>query len=160
MVKNCKYIFLLFLVLFFSCSRKKDKVLKLYCGAGLRVAMDKLIFDFNKKTGVEIEADYAASGVIIVRAEENKDGDLFMPGSVSYVDDLQRLTNMVESKLIISYFVPVILVQKGNPKGIKGIEDFSQDNLELALGNPKTCQIGKLTLKLLKKNKVNLIVSK
>ncbi len=156
MLKNCKvFAVLATVIMLMSCSERKNEVLKLYCGAGLRIAVDELIGDFKKSTGIEIEPDYGGSGVIIVRAEENKDGDLFMPGSVSYVDDLHRLTQMVDKKFMTSYFVPVIVVQKGNPKNIKGLKDFARKDLSIALGNPKACQIGKLTSKMFKKNKID-----
>ncbi len=156
MLKNYKFFAIIAsVILLISCSANKDNVLKLYCGAGLRVAVDELINDFKKDTGIEIEPDYGGSGVIIVRAEENKDGDLFMPGSVSYVNELHRLTQMVEQKFMTSYFVPVIVVQKGNPKNIKGLKDFERKDILVALGNPKACQIGKLTSKMFKKNKID-----
>ncbi len=156
MVRNYKFFALIasFIVLV-SCSKRDNKTLKLYCGAGLRVAVDELIAEFTKDTGVSIEPDYGGSGVIIVRAEENKDGDLFMPGSVSYVNDLQDAAGIVDEKFMTSYFVPVIVVQKGNPKNIKTIKDFERKDIAVALGNPKACQIGKLTSKMFKKNNIN-----
>jgi molybdate transport system substrate-binding protein len=52
--------------------------------------------------------------------------------------------------------VPVILVKKGNPKGVKSLQDFTQPGLRLGLGDDKACAIGKSTQALLKKNNIDL----
>ncbi len=124
-----------------SCGDRNEKSLKFYCGAGLRIAVDKLIKEFKDDTGIIVEPDYAGSGIIIARAAENKDGDLFMPGSVSYVNKLQEKHKLVEEHFMTSYFVPVIIVQKGNPKNIKSLKDLNNKDVVVALGNAKACQI-------------------
>ena len=137
-----------------SCSKKSD--VKLYAGAGMRKGIDALVEAFEKETGLEVEVDYGGSNVVMARAkldaEAGRDADLFMPGDVWYVDQLHADTGLIESKTFVVWFVPVILVQKGNPKDIHTLADLFRDDVHVALGSSKSCQIGRLTTKLFEKN--------
>lgn len=123
--------------------------IKIYAGAGLRPALAELTEQFREQTGLTCEVDYGGSGLILSRAKADDQADLFIPGDVWYVDRLDELTSNVQQKTTISYFVPTIIVQKGNPKQIKGIADFEREDIKVALGNPKACQIGRLCVKIL-----------
>lgn len=132
-----------------GCGKAKRTTLRVYAGAGLRRAMDVMAEKFEKESGVRCEIDYGGSGMIISRAKEDRDADLFIPGDVWYVDRLNELTGNIKSKTTISYFVPTIIVQKGNPKNIKSVKNFLRKDVQVALGNPKACQVGRLTVKIL-----------
>ena len=129
-----------------------EKPIVLYAGAGLRRAVDKLIAAFKQKTGMTVDADYAGSGIILARAVNSTNIDLFMPGDIWYVEQLQEKTGKVKSKHHVSYFVPVIVVAKGNPKEVKGLNDLTRKDLRIALGEADSCQVGRLTTQILKKN--------
>jgi molybdate transport system substrate-binding protein len=122
--------------------------LKVFAGAGLRRAMDELGAAFEEKTGVVVDFDYGGSGMIISRAKEDNDADLFMPGDVWYVDRLHELTGKVQERVTVSYFVPTIIVQAGNPKNVKTLQDFKREDLVAALGNAEACQVGRLCVKI------------
>ena len=129
-------------------------ILRLYAGAGMRPAIDELTTAFEKETGVRVEADYAGSGMLITRAREDRDADLFMPGDVWYVDQLHEKSGLIEAKTAISYFIPVIIVPKGNPRKIAAINDLLREDLTVALGKAEACQVGRVSDQVLKKNGV------
>jgi molybdate transport system substrate-binding protein len=129
--------------------------LLLYAGAGLRPAVEQLITAFKSKTGLQIEADYGGSGEVLSRVREDKKADLFMPGDGWYVDRLQELSGCVTQRKTIAYFVPVIIVEKGNPKNVHGLSDFARPDLRVGVGDSKSCQVGRVTLDMLKKAGVN-----
>ncbi len=62
---------------------------------------------------------------------------------------------MILSHRPVSYWVPTILVQKDNPKGIKTLEDLLKPGLKVGLGDPNVCAIGKTTRKILAKNGIS-----
>jgi molybdate transport system substrate-binding protein len=47
-----------------------------------------------------------------------------------------------ETVAIISYLVPAILVQKGNPENIKQLSDLARDGIEIGIGNPEAVCVG------------------
>jgi len=135
---------------------EKNAVLRLYAGAGLRKAVEALIVEFQKETGIKVEPDYGGSGIIITRAREDRVADLFMPGDVWYVDRLQEKSGLIAEKSQVAYFVPVIITAKGNPYKVKGLKDFIRKDLRIALGRAKACQIGRLSRKIFKKNAIDI----
>ena len=114
-------------------SQQNQQRVKLYAGAGLRKGIEKLIEAFKAETGIIVDPDFGGSGIILTRVQMNKDGDLFMPGDVSWVQILQNKTGQVESMTPISYFMPVIVVNKGNPKNIRTVKDFYRDDVSVCL---------------------------
>lgn len=134
-----------------------DKRLMLYCGAGIRPAAETVISAFEKQHGVSIEPTYAGSGQLLGQISSHQRGDLYMPGAELYVDRALEKGLAVEgTKHIVAYFVPVILVQKGNPRDIHSLEDLKKDGLRLGFGDERACAVGKKTLKILEKNNIPL----
>jgi molybdate transport system substrate-binding protein len=41
--------------------------------------------------------------------------------------------------------VPVILVPRGNPKNVKGLEDLLRPDVKAAIGEPDACAVGRVT---------------
>ena len=132
-----------------GCVRQQEAIrIWLYAGAGLREAVEALTAAFEKETGIAVDVDYAGSGVLISRAKGDPQADLFMPGDVWYVDRLEEVTDNVAERTQVSYFVPTIIVAKGNPKNVSSLSDFARTDLTVALGNPQACQIGRLCVEI------------
>jgi molybdate transport system substrate-binding protein len=125
----------------------------LYCGAGLRPVADELIRVFTATHNVRIVTDYAGSEVLLSKMRLVRQGDLYMPGDQSYVEQAVQ-ADMVLSQTPVCYFVPTILVQKGNPRNIQGLHDLTGPGLKLGFGDPRACAIGKETRRLLDKNQI------
>lgn len=132
--------------------RPAEQALLFYCGAGMSKAATELAEAFRDETGVTVMCDFAGSGSLISRIKTERKGDLYMPGDVYYVDELDRQTGLVESKRMVTYFVPAIVVRKGNPKNIRSLADLARPGLRVGLGNPDACQIGRITRKIFEKN--------
>lgn len=123
--------------------------LRLYAGAGLRPAVEKLVAAFESETGIQVAPDYGGSGLILSRAIADDQADLFLPGDAWYVDRLQAKSSKVAEQETVAYFVPAIIVSRGNPKGIHGLEDLAMPGVRIGLGDPKACQIGRVSAKIL-----------
>ena len=137
-----------------GCGQKKapPRSIRLYAGAGLRRAVEQLSAEFEKQTGIRVEPDYAGSGMLVTRAQADPDADLFMPGDVWYVDRLQDKAGLIAEKTPVAYFVPVIIVAKGNPKAIRSLADFFRPDVAVALGKADACQVGRISGAILAKN--------
>jgi len=128
--------------------------LLLYCGAGIREPVAEMAEEFGQEHGVVIECDYAGSEVLLSRIKLSSRGDLYMPGDVHYVD-LARKEGLIASSRTACYFVPVILVRKGNPKQIRTLRDFLRPDVTLGLGDPEACAIGRKSVRIFAKNGLN-----
>jgi molybdate transport system substrate-binding protein len=123
-------------------SQAPPPTLLLYSGAGLREPVAELAETFGSRHGVKIETDYAGSEVLLSRIKLTGQGDLYLPGDVYYVEQAEA-ENLVAEKATVCYLVPVILVQKGNPKGIRTVKDLLQAGVKLGLGDAQACAIGR-----------------
>ena len=122
-----------------------------YCAAGIRPPVSDVITAFESEHDYKIIADYAGSEVLLSKIKLVQKGDLYMPGDKHYIGQAEE-AGMIDSSISVFYWVPTILVQKGNPKGISGLKDLLADDLKIGLGDAKACAIGRITQKILEKN--------
>ncbi len=159
MIRQIFLVFVIFALLFCGCKRREAQSgntteLLIYCGAGLRPVADELIAVFERDHGVRIIADYAGSEVLLSKMRLVHKGDLYMPGDKHYVDQAAK-EDMIFSQSSVCYFVPTILVQKGNPKNIHTLADLLKPGVKVGLGDPKACAIGRKTMQILAKNNIS-----
>lgn len=147
-------------ILLTTCDRKEPKQeqavedeLILYCGAGIRPPVAELIEIFSRENGAKILPDYAGSEVLLSKIKLSRRGDLYIPGDKHYIEQAQR-EDMILSRRLVFYWVPTILVQKGNPKNISSLEDILRPGLKLGLGDPNACAIGRTSRQMLAKNNI------
>ncbi len=116
--------------------------LLVYAGAGLKAPMQEIGQAFTQKYGTEVRYTFAGSGVLISQMNLTRRGDVFVPGStVEYA--AAEAQGLVDGSRLVAYHVPVIAVQKGNPRNITALHDLAQPNLKVALGDVNATAIGK-----------------
>ena len=72
-----------------------------------------------------------------------------MPGEDFYLNQAKDRGFIAEEKLV-GYFDPVLLVQKGNPKGIKTVQDLAKPGMKVGVGEPEAAAGGRAAEALLK----------
>jgi len=146
-----------------GCSRQETSVapaselggsLFVYCAAGMGPPVGKLAEEFGRGRGVEMEISYAGSNVLLGQIELTRKGDVYIAGDADYVDMAEK-KGLVKSKKRICYFVPVIMVAKGNPKGVKTLGDLTKEGVKIGQGDEKAAAGGRLMPKLLELNGVD-----
>lgn len=141
--------------LLLGCSEPPaPRELFLFCGAGIRPPAAELAETFGRENGVRIVTDYAGSEVLLSKIKLVRRGDLYMPGDRHYVD-LAAKEGFILSQESVCYFVPTILVQKGNPKSIEGLRDLLGPGVRLGLGDERACAIGRKSRKIFEKNGIS-----
>lgn len=147
--------------LFFGCDNKEseeerssEKELLFYCAAGIRPPVDELVKTFRQKFGIRIILDYAGSEVLLSKIKIVRRGDLYLPGDKHYIEQAVR-ADMILSRRSVCYWVPTILVQKGNPRKIRELKDLLKPGIKLGLGNPDACAIGRISKVILAKNNIS-----
>ena len=138
-----------------SSQRQADgkKELMLYCGAGIRPPVAELAQIFSREHGVKVVTDYAGSEVLLSKITLRRQGDLYMPGDKYYVDQAAA-KGMILAQKVVCYFVPVIMVQKGNPRNIQTLSDLTKPGIKLGLGDERACAIGRISQKIFEKNHI------
>lgn len=131
-------------------SQDRTEIL-LFCGAGLRPPMEVLVQEFSSAEHVSIVVDYAGGEVLLSKMKLSGQGDLYMPGDNRYVEKAAE-QGLIASRRRVCYFLPTILVGKGNPKLIRGLTDLARADVRVGLGDPRAAPIGIVSRELLAKN--------
>ncbi len=130
-----------------------------YSGAGLKSAMEDIGKAFTDKYGIGIQYNYGGSGTLISQMNLTKKGDVFITGSTVEFKTAQD-QGLVGDYQLVGYHVPVIAVQKGNPKNITSLKDFARPGLKIALGDVNATAIGKAGAKMFKQLNITAAVEK
>jgi len=134
-----------------GCGKADKNTLKLFCGGGIRPPINEIIELFKEETGIEVKPTYAGSGVLLTQIQLTQDGDLYMPGDEMFMSRAEEKGYITEKKFA-GYFIPVLMVQKGNPEGITSLADMGKPGVRVGVGDPEACAVGEITKSILEKN--------
>jgi molybdate transport system substrate-binding protein len=118
-----------------------EAILTVLCGAGIRPAFEPLRLAFEADNNCTVRPVYAGSGTLLGQLMAGTEADLYLPGDAAWVETARK-KDLVDGKTTVAWFVPVIAVQKGNPKGIKSVKDLARKDLSVGLGKAEACAIG------------------
>jgi len=114
----------------------------LFSGAMLRPAIEQSVKDFEAREGVVITPIYNGCGVLVSQMKAGEQPDAYFSCDVKFMD-------MVSEKFLESTMVSanemVILVEKGNPRGIKTLADLAIPGHRLGFAHPEKSALGYLT---------------
>ena len=130
-----------------------------YAGAGLKAPLAELGPMFTKKTGIDVQYTWGGAGTLVSQMNLTKKGDVFMPGSTVEFGNAKK-QGLVNDSKYVAYHIPVIVVQKGNPKNITSLADFTQSGLKVGLGDANATAIGKASAKMFKVLNITAAVEK
>ncbi|MEW8624754.1 MAG: substrate-binding domain-containing protein [Candidatus Thiodiazotropha sp.] len=125
------------------------KELLVYCGITMIQPMSEIAAILEEQENIKISIIKGGSGNLLRSIKFNRLGDLYLPGSESYILQAKEEALIVESAHI-GYNKAAIMVQEGNPKNIPaGVMALLDPELYIVIGNPDTGSIGKETKKIL-----------
>jgi len=111
----------------------------------------KLVPEFERETGIRVDATYACRRNMYQILSTNRDGDLYVTSSPANLEKAKQDGLTVGPVVTVGELVPVIEVARGNPKRIMGLADLAKPGVRLCLGSEKAC-MGRVTDKILAKN--------
>ena len=128
----------------------------IHCAAGMRKAIDACAKSFEKKSGITVELNFDGSNRLLGQIKLTRKGDIYIPGDAEYgaMAEKEGLADSTTRK-VICYLTPVIMVPKGNPLGIKTLNDFLKKGVKIGQGDEKSAAVGKQTIKLLALNNID-----
>ncbi|MFQ6071828.1 MAG: molybdate ABC transporter substrate-binding protein [Methanosarcinales archaeon] len=133
-----------------------SKTIVAFCGSASMPATKEAAKVFEEKTGIKVELHFSGSGTMLSQMKMSKRGDIYMPGTPDYMRMAERDGVVYpETVKIISYLVPAIGVQKGNPKNIQSLEDLTKLGIKVGIGNPKAVCLGLYAVELFEYNNLS-----
>lgn len=125
--------------------------LRLYAGAGLRQPVDRLIESFQEKTSHRVVVDYDGSGRLLARITASGQGDLFMPGSLFFIEKLEKKGGVYSRRSIVAH-TPVIAINRQSTATIESLNDLTRPGIKIALGDPKAMALGKTAVTIMERS--------
>jgi len=116
--------------------------LTLYAGSMLRPAIEETITEFERREGVKVTRVYNGCGILVAQMKAGEVPDAYFACDVEFMNQVQDIFPSPES---VSQNELVILVEKGNPHGIKSLKDLSHPGLRVGIGHEKQCAMGWIT---------------
>lgn len=136
-----------------SCGQQR-RTLFVHCAAGMMHPIQKLANEFEAKHGVRIEMAQGGANTLLAQIELTRRGDVYIAGDADYVD-MAAQKGLIRSRRTLCYFVPVIMVAKGNPKNITCLADLTRPGIRIGQGDPRATAVGRLIPRLLERNGVD-----
>ena len=153
-----KWISLLLpVVVLAGCSKQNSdakKALLCHVGGTMRPVFEKLAKAYEEETGQPVEINSAGSGELLANIEMQQEGDLYV--SHDPFLDIMMHRQLADDGWTIGELFPVIIVQKGNPKKIKSLNDLARQDVKLALTDFKLSTLGRMLPTIFKKSGMDL----
>ena len=137
---------------------EKNPELTVYCGGVNRDAVYQTLRDFEKREGCRIIESFSGCGALVANIKtvgQNKSSttmpDAFLTCDASYMTKVDELFGEARD---VSGTDVVMLVRKGNPKGLKTLADLGKEGVSLGTTDPKASTLGDLSWQLLEKTGV------
>lgn len=123
----------------------------LFCGAALRLplsgneAEEGVLGRFQSSyPDITVRTTFGASNLLLGQLKLARSGDLFFPGDEFYIKEAGK-EGMVHDSRTVALFVPVIMVQCGNPLGVESVSDLAEPHVRLAAADMRAAAIGRIT---------------
>jgi len=122
-----------------GCGREKGEPLIVYCGTSFSKPIEEIGGKFKERFGADIKYNFAGCETIFPQILLTHKGDICIVHD-PYADML-REKGVLEDDRVVGKLTPVLIVPKGNLKGIKSLEDLARPGIRVALGDPRfqTC---------------------
>ncbi len=121
---------------------QSDRQVMIHCGNSMRLAMEDIAGEFQRRYDIAVIFNFGGGSELLPLIEMGGRGDLFLCHDP--YEDLIREKGLLVDSIVIGSLRPIILVPKGNPKGITGLADLGKAGLRLATVDPRYATAGKM----------------
>jgi molybdate transport system substrate-binding protein len=118
-----------------SSGAQSPSEIKMFAAASLTAAFTKIGEDFTAANGgTKVTFNFAGSQALATQIQQGAPADVFASADIPNMDKVKDLVgtpqNFASNQL-------QIVVEKGDPKGVKGLEDLANPDLKVALAAPE-----------------------
>ncbi len=135
-------LILIFIGLGNKRSRESKETLLCYIGGTMTPVMKDIAMLYENKTGKKVTISTAGSGECLATIQLRKKGDVFICHD-PWMDILMK-RGLGINAWTIAELVPVIIVQKGNPKKIYGLKDLTKPDIRLMFPSYEHSTLGNI----------------
>ena len=151
-----KILFFILIVPIFGLvqfAQSTPKELMIFAGAASKPAAEEAIRSFQRESRIPVDVVFGGSGFVLTQMKLAKKGDLYFPGSSDFMEKA-KVEGLVlpETERVVTYLIPAINVQRGNPKGIHSLKDLIKPGIRVAIANPEQVCVGTYAVEIVEKN--------
>lgn len=120
------------------------RALTVYCAAGIKVPVEAAAKDYEREFGIPVQLQFGGSGTLLSNLKVAKRGDLFIAADSSFIE-MGQTNGLLQEVFPLARLQPVIAVGRGNPRGVRGIEDLLRADIRVSLANADSVAVGVAT---------------
>lgn len=132
-----------------SSSHPASQEVLVICGGTMRAPLEAVIARYATVSGDRVLATYGDSGEIMAQIQNTGKGDVFVVHDPFM--EWARQRRLVTEGAVVGYLDNVIVVPKGNPRGIRGVTDLAQPGLRLGVGDRRYSTSGVMVKQMLER---------
>lgn len=131
---------------------KANSSITVFAGSASQPPLEEAARVFEAKSGTPVILHTGGSGAMLSQIRLTGQGDLYIPGSPDYLDKARELGLLAGEPVIVAYLIPALLVAKGNPLGISGLQDLDRQGLRVGMADPDGVCVGLYAVEILATN--------
>ncbi len=144
--------FVLFIVTSAPSFAGDSQPVVVFAGSASQPPLAEAAKGFQEKTSIPVVLHIGGSGAMLSQVRLTRQGDIYIPGSPDYMKKAQDLGLVGNDVAILAYLVPALLVPKGNPLEITGLQDLGRTGLRVGLADPDGVCVGLYAVEILEAN--------
>ena len=126
--------------------------IKVFAAASLTAAFTELGRRYTAAQGAKVTFNFAGSQALATQIQQGAPADVFASADTTNMDKVRDLVGTPQS---FASNLLQIVVEKGNPKGVKGLDDLANPDLKVVLAAPDV-PAGKYAQQALEKARVTV----
>lgn len=123
--------------------------LRILCGSSMAEPIGALATAFRNSRSVEAVVDLGGSETLLPRVLAGERADVFVCHDP--FEEKVKEGGRLHASVVVGEMRPVIMVRKGNPKGILAIGDMARAGVRLGIGRPPESTCGRMFVDMLKR---------
>lgn len=132
-----------------GCSKKRaDNEVLVLCGGSMRGVLERIKKEYERTSSDVILTTYGGSGDLCAQIQETGRGDIYICHDPFMPWAEER--GLIGDWDTVASLRLVVIVPKGNPKGVKVLKDLAQPGLRLGIGNQRFSTSGQIVKHIMK----------
>jgi molybdate transport system substrate-binding protein len=135
---------LLVLAMFVTGCDSASVSVGVFAAAGAEPATDEAAQKFQERYDTQVEVSYGGGGEVLARMVFAETGDVYIAPEQEFMKSAVE-QGAADPKTIrtVAYMIPVLAVQRGNPKHVTALSDLARPGMRVAITRPETTLLGK-----------------